>query len=95
MILARRKSDQNFAAIDPWTAIHVAAGLAAGLVQVPFWPAMGGAVAYEVFEHYAETQAWGQRLFKTSGAENQRNMAVDVLVFAAGHWLGSRWNRTG
>ena len=28
--LAARKAEQNLAAVDPWTAVHVAAGLAAG-----------------------------------------------------------------
>jgi hypothetical protein len=95
MIVARRKSDQNYAAVDPWTAVHASAGLAAGLVNAPFWPAMIAAVGYEVFEHYAETQPWGQRLFKTSGAENYGNMLVDLLAFAVGHAAGAAWNRTG
>ena len=32
-ILAHRKQQQNQAAIDPWTPVHMAAGLAMGLVE--------------------------------------------------------------
>lgn len=94
MFIARRKSDQNEATIDPWTAVHLAAGLAAGLIEVPFWSAMAAAVVYEVFEHGAERTQWGQKFFKTEGAENWHNMIADVVVFAVGHYLGERWNRT-
>lgn len=94
-LVARRKDDQNHAAVDPWTAVHMAVGLAAGLVNMPFWPSMAAAVAYEVFERQIEATDAGQRFFVTSGPETRGNVVVDILVFALGHELGRRWNASG
>lgn len=95
MLVARTKEDQNKAAIDPWTAVHVGFGLGAGLMDIPFWWAMGGAVAYEIFEQWLERTEFGQNAFKTSGPETPMNAVVDVIVFAGGWWLGQKWNATG
>lgn len=95
MLVARRKSDQNVAAMDPWTVVHLAAGLAAGLVGISFTKSMIAATAYEVFEHGAERTEWGQKLFKTEGPENMANMIADLIVFGVGHQLGKWWNTTG
>lgn len=94
MLVALRKSDQNRAALDPWTAVHFGIGLGAGLMDIPFWPSMLAAVIYEVFEQGLERSEFGQGLFKTSGPENMYNVAVDIIVFAVGHWAGQRWNAT-
>lgn len=94
MLVARRKSDQNLAAVDPWTAVHLAAGLAAGLVGTRFVPAMAVAVGYEVGEQVAESTGSGQRFFKTSGPESPANVVVDLLVFAVGWKLGKAWNES-
>lgn len=94
-ILAREKSDQNRAVLDPWTLVHFAAGLASGLVEVPLRMALPVAVLYELAEQGFETQEIGQEVFETSGPEAIPNAVVDVIVFAAGHELGRRWNRTG
>jgi hypothetical protein len=93
-ILATRKSEQNRAAADPWTAVHLASGLALGLIGVPLRHALAAAVAYEVAEQVFERQAWGQALFVTSGPEVLANALVDTAIFAAGHWLGRAWNAT-
>jgi hypothetical protein len=94
-LLARRKEQQNRAALDPWTPVHMAAGLAMGLVDAPFLWSMVGAVAYEVGEQVLERSGAGQEFFEVSGPETWSNVAVDLAVFAAGHYLGTRWNRTG
>lgn len=94
-ILATAKPDQNRAAVDPWTAVHFAAGLAAGLMELPFAGAMGAAVAYEGVEQAFERTETGQDVFETSGPEHPANAVVDLAVFAVGHWLGRRWNRSG
>lgn len=94
MLIARRKADQNRAAIDPWTGVHAGAGLAAGLMGAPFWPSMAAAVAYEIVEQYVERTGVGQRFFKTSGPENTANVIVDLIVFGAGHWAGQKWNES-
>ena len=38
-LVARRKSEQNKAVLDPWTVVHLAVGLAAGLMSFRFAPA--------------------------------------------------------
>lgn len=93
--IATRKSEQNQAAIDPWTAVHLGAGLALGLMSVPLRRALPAAIAYEVAEQFLERKPWGRKLFHTSGPEVLSNAVVDVVVFAAGHWLAERWNATG
>lgn len=93
-LVARSKSDQNEAAIDPWTVVHLAAGLAAGLVGISFTKSMIAAAAYEFFEHGAEKTEWGQKLFKTEGPENIPNMIADLVVFGIGQQLGEYWNKT-
>ena len=93
-LLAIRKSEQNHAGVDPWTAVHVSAGLAFGLMNVPLRWALAAAVAYELVEHVAESRQWGQRLFVTSGPEVVLNYVLDTVVFAVGHELGRRWNDT-
>ena len=93
--LARAKPDQNRAAVDPWTVVHFAAGLAAGLVEMPYRWLLGLALAYEVVEQVAERSELGQRFFETSGPESLPNALVDLAAVTVGHRLGRRWNRTG
>lgn len=75
--------------------MHFSFGLAAGLMGLRFWPVMGAACAYEVFEQWAQRQSWGQHTFKTSGPEIPGNVAMDLATFALGHAAGAAWNRTG
>lgn len=91
-IMATRKPDQNHAAVDPWTAVHLAAGLALGLVDVPMSWALGAAIGYEVAEQWLERREWGQQFFHTQGPESPPNAVVDVVVFYFGHRLGQGWN---
>ena len=93
-IFAIRKPDQNNAAIDPWTAVHLSAGLALGLKDVPLPWALSAAVAYELAEQVFQRFESGQKFFKTSGPEILPNALVDTAVFVAGHWLGQRWNES-
>lgn len=93
--LARSKPDQNSAAVDPWTVVHFAAGLAAGLVEMPYRWLLAGSLAYEVVEQVVERRELGQELFETSGPESLSNAVVDMLAITLGHHLGRRWNRTG
>lgn len=93
-LVATAKPDQNRAAIDPWTAVHFAAGLAAGLIELQRETAMGAAIAYEVVEQVFERSDAGRDFFKTSGPEEPANVVVDIAVFALGYWLGERWNRS-
>lgn len=94
-ILAREKADQNAAAVDPWTVVHFATGLALGLMNVPFRAAMAASLGYELAEQVFERRRWGQELFETAGPESVPNAIVDSVTFAAGHILGRAWNRTG
>ena len=94
-LLATRKDEQNEAALDPWTVVHLGAGLALGLMDVDRDKAMGAALGYEAVEQYVERQAWGRDLFNTRRAESLANAAVDLAAFGVGYWLGTVWNRTG
>lgn len=94
-VVATRKDQQNSAAVDPWTVVHLASGLAAGLMRVPLPAALAASIAYEAAEQFFERSDRGRELFYTSGPESVPNAIVDVIVLAAGHWLGAAWNRTG
>lgn len=91
-VIATEKEHQNASALDPWTVVHFAAGLALGLMDAPFTPSMAAAVAYEGAEQVFERKEWGQELFHTSGPEILMNAVVDVVVFALGHRMGTWWN---
>lgn len=93
-IIATAKAEQNEAAIDPWTVVHLSTGLALGLMNVPVRWALSGSLAYEIAEQWFERLKWGQEFFATSGPESPPNVIVDSLVFFAGHRLGQMWNRT-
>ena len=93
-LVATRKGEQNRAVVDPWTVVHFATGLAAGLVEMPRDWALAAAVAYELAEQYAERQDWGQDFFETSRAEALPNATMDLAAFALGHWMGELWNGT-
>lgn len=93
-ILATRKAEQNAAAVDPWTHVHLSTGLALGLMDVPLkWAALAS-VAYEVLEQFFERRDVGQRFFRTSRPESIPNAIVDTVVFVLGHRLGRAWNET-
>jgi hypothetical protein len=90
--IATRKEHQNGAAADPWTVVHLAAGLASGLVGWSFTTSMSLAVAYEVVEQVVERTPQGRHFFKSSRPENALNAITDLAAFALGHRLGRVWN---
>ena len=94
-IVATEKAEQNRAALDPWTLVHFASGLALGLVNAPLKLWLPLAASYEVAEHYLEQSEAGQELFETAGPEVVPNAILDLVAFAAGHQLGKLWNKTG
>jgi hypothetical protein len=94
-IVATEKAEQNRAALDPWTLVHFASGLALGLVNAPLKLWLPLAATYEVAEHYLEKSEAGQELFETAGPEVVPNAILDLVAFAAGHQLGRLWNKTG
>lgn len=91
-LLATRKTEQNRAAVDPWTVVHLASGLALGLMKVPGRWALVASVAYELSEQVVERQEWGKEFFEVHGPESLPNALVDSGIFMLGHWLGQRWN---
>ena len=93
-VLARRKSEQNAAVVDPWTLVHLSTGLAFGLMNIPYGRSLAAAAAYEVVEQFVQRDERGQSLFEVSGPEAPLNAVADVVVFSLGHWFGSAWNRT-
>lgn len=92
-LIATSKSDQNIAAVDPWTAVHFGGGVALGLVGAPLPLVVLGAVAYEVAEQIAERNKSAQSFFGTSGPERPVNAVVDVAVLLGGWWLARRYNK--
>jgi hypothetical protein len=92
-LVAWTEEDQNEAALDPWSAVHAGAGLAAGLTGIPVWLATVAAIGYEVVEAQFERTPTGQAFFDTQGPESRTNQVVDVLVFVLGVWAGSRYKR--
>lgn len=89
MLVARSKAKQNVAIFDPWSFVHLAAGLAAGLINTPRPIALGAAIGFELIEPTLSTD-----FFQVSGPETALNATADVLVFLAGLELGYRWNQT-
>ena len=94
-LVALRKEDQNEAWVDPWSAVHGSAGLAFGLVNVPFKYTFVTAIVWDIFEHFFEKSRFGQRFFKTSGPESFGNVASDTVLFLFGWYLGQKYNSTG
>lgn len=93
-LIATRKRQQNRAAVDPWSVVHFATGLAAGLMDIPRNVSLPAAVLYEIAEQYVERTPWGKEFFETEGPETLPNVAVDLVAFAVGQWAGERWNAT-
>ena len=94
-LVARDKSEQNEAAIDPWSAVHFAAGLAAGLMGLSRRTTLASSIVYEIVEQYGERKEWGKDLFETTRPESLPNAVIDTALVMVGHWLGARWNETG
>lgn len=93
-LVALHHDDQNYALFDPWSVIHMSAGLFFGLVGVGPVLSMTAAVGYDLFEQVAERQPWGQHIFKTSGSETVPNIITDIALFALGWYLGNRYMNT-
>jgi len=89
-LVALSRRDQNRAALDPWTVVHFAAGLALGLMNAPRGPAMIASVGYEVAEQLLERSPTGKRLFNTRGPEGVANVCVDLAVYYLGLRAGQR-----
>ena len=94
-LVATGKAEQNRAAVDPWTLVHLSTGLAFGLSGRTLRRSLAAALVYEVVEQLVERKELGHRLFGTHGPETLVNATVDVAAFAAGHRLGRSWNETG
>ena len=94
-LVAIKKSHQNEAWIDPWSAVHATSGLALGLTGVGFWTSIAAAVIYDVLEQLFERSPYGQKFFNTSGPESWGNVITDLLLFSTGWYLGDKYNRSG
>jgi hypothetical protein len=82
-------ADINAKMLDKWSAAHVATGVGAGAAGLSFPWAMGLAAAYEVVE-YAHEWPKGSVLFGSKRPESGINVVADLVVFAAGWWLGRK-----
>ncbi len=75
--------------VDPWTAMHVAVGVLAGGLKVPFLAYLGASVLYEFLEQHIEAQP--TNFFAVSGPETGMNALTDVLVGIGGYAGGRKW----
>ena len=91
MFVARNKAEQNEAVVDPWTAVHLGSGVAAGLIGAPFFISLGAALAYEWVETKGDIES---KIFGMSKPETRANQGADIAVFVAGYMAGRAWNRT-
>ena len=92
--VATSRAEQNSAALDPWSVVHFASGLALGLVGVSMPVGLAAGVAYEIVEHAAEKDPRWQQFFLTTGPESQINIVTDLVLLAGGLALGKRWRET-
>ena len=90
-LVAWTEETQNEAMLDPWSLVHGAAGLAAGLLGLPVWASVAAATVYEVVEGQFERPPRGQAFFHTSGPESLANQLADVALFAVGAWAGRQY----
>jgi hypothetical protein len=90
-ILARHRSEQNAAALDPWSLVHFSAGLALGLMNAPYRTSLLASVGYEIAEQFAERREFGNRLFQMKGPESLPNVFVDLALFYVGLRAGKKW----
>ena len=94
IIVATKKSEQNLALLDPWSAVHFGTGLAVGLMGISTGAAIAGAVLYELAERPFEAAGFGKTIFNVSKPETTGNAVADVLIFALGLRAGQKWNRS-
>lgn len=80
----RAWSQRDGAAVDTWTWTHVAWGVLAERMRVPFWVYMGLAAGNELAEAWARSYAphltWG-------GHESLPNAVMDLAANAAGYGI--------
>jgi hypothetical protein len=93
-LIATKKSDQNQAAMDPWTIVHLGTGVALGLLGAKLAPTLLAGLAYEAGEQAFESSSVGSKFFATSGPETMANSVVDMVVYMAGWWLGHSWRES-
>lgn len=88
MFVATSYEEQGKSAVDPWTAVNMAVGLAAGLSGAPWKSSLLLVSFYELLKH----RPIGRTLKLSQ--ESQANSAVDLAVFALGWWLGDRYRHS-
>lgn len=93
-LVATSREEQEISAVDPWTAVHLSAGLSMGLLDVGFWEMLVVNVGYELLENYVQRREVGKTFFGVSTPEHPANAVVDVVAVMAGWYLGQRWNET-
>ena len=93
-LVATKRSEQNKTILDPWTVVHFGVGLAAGLIGMCMKSTLVLGVAYELGEQVFERSEEGKSFFNISGPEPAANAVADIVVLAAGHYLGAAWVRS-
>jgi hypothetical protein len=84
--------EPNSAAVDKFTAAHIAVGAGFGLLRVPFLWTLAAAIGWELLERPARVR---YNLYRAapkfySGQDTALNSTIDVAANMAGWWLGRR-----
>ena len=88
-LLATRKSEQNQATVDPWTVVHLSAGLALGLVGASLRWSLAAAITYEVVEQAFERP----EVFQDLRAGGDFECAAGYSSFRGGSLAGTKVER--
>ncbi len=89
-LVAVTRSEQDTALLDPWTIVHFAIGLGAGLLDINGWIVGGIAAGHELLERRPQTMKFWKSKPETIG-----NVTIDMATVMLGWYLGKRYNRTG
>jgi len=92
-LVATSRAEQGQAAVDPWTLVHLAAGLSLGLLNAGPKATAGLVLGFEVIEQGLQRSEAGKAVFAEGGPESLPNVGVDLAVTALGWWLGRTWRR--
>jgi hypothetical protein len=74
---------------DRWTTGHASVGVLYGVTKMPWWAALGLAIAWEVVENPLKDRY--PDFFPDSRHDSYPNAAVDTAAVMVGYFLGRRY----
>ncbi len=75
--------------IDRWTTGHASVGVLYGVTKMPWWVALGLAIAWEVIENPLKDRY--PDFFPDSMHDSSPNAVVDAAAVMVGYFLGRRY----